>query len=378
MNFQLDPPSGYSDSYLDIRFIVKFDYADKAEVKLFNEITKSEIEILGISSGYILEETTAVAEESVYIEGFINIFNKDKMNNLLSRHVSVPIKCELTLHKNGNTITESNTVEFYNQSQSIDGNVIPFDIEIINSSVNIDKCDPLKLQITCDSEQHYELCLKQKNSPVKLTFEVQVKRGLTEIEIPAAVLYHDLGLNKTPVREFFMYWVKFEGIDYGKYINRQNILINNSKISIKSTKTFMSLPQSRMGPTSLLNEEFVVSSRYLVHTHKRYSGLSPETDLKRMNYVTRFFHEAQNMNMVDESVSLFVNKKNKDNPMLETKKAIHSQAMQDYSSRLIRSFPTPQQKKFLDATLSHPNIPEKAQTMQAPNKDGGCGCSRKK
>ena len=90
MIFKLDPSSGYTDSYLDIEFFITLDPYLKAEVTLFNDTIKEQLEIIGVSSGYITNNSIIVKNKQV--NGHINLFSNDKLNKKLKSYNSVNIR----------------------------------------------------------------------------------------------------------------------------------------------------------------------------------------------------------------------------------------------------------------------------------------------
>ncbi len=114
MEFNLNPPSGYADSYLDIAFTTKFDKSDKVKLRLFNDTTSEQLDILGVTSGYISNGNEAICRDCSGISGHINIFNNDKMNRKFRTHNSVIIRCELECQKDDQTSTIKESVTFYN------------------------------------------------------------------------------------------------------------------------------------------------------------------------------------------------------------------------------------------------------------------------
>ena len=99
MKLILDPPSGHSDSYLDVSFKVETDMSDKIEIQFFNITANEPLEILSVTQGYIFEEYTVITKNTNVVEGFINIFNKDKMNEKLKDYIRVEIKCITKMFK---------------------------------------------------------------------------------------------------------------------------------------------------------------------------------------------------------------------------------------------------------------------------------------
>ena len=78
MRFSLNPPCGYSGTYLDIQFNVEFDQSDKAEIRLINKTSGDNLDILAVSKGYIRNEKIAIIDNSYAMDGYFNLFNKDK------------------------------------------------------------------------------------------------------------------------------------------------------------------------------------------------------------------------------------------------------------------------------------------------------------
>lgn len=379
IDFKLDPSSGYADSYTDIQFVVKFPMADKTEISFFNQVAAMDLDILGVDTGHIVQEITAVVENANLVRGYINLFNKDKMNTRLSDYTSVDIKCKVVSIRGEDTSSEEQTVTFYNQSKSLDGPIIPFDLILNSTEVDVESNVPLRMHIICNTAKKYELCIQSDDGKSKCTFEIYTKDGRTTLDLPSEVICSDLELTKNHHKRFQMYWVKFEGVTYQKTMNRKFIPIDNTELHFNA-KVTNPMPQDRIGPLGPLSDDFVLSGRYFVHTWRRFSGLGNVVEgygPRRLNYLTRFMHEAQNMHQVQERVL----KTHKTNDMTrDVHKAIRDDALQN---RVIRSFPSPKQKEFLTslsgAYLHRPiRKTEESATVPVKRKESGCGCTRKK
>ncbi len=392
MDFTLDPPSGYADSYLDVRFIVRFEKSTETEVRLFNETSGAQLEILSVSGGYIVEENIAVVRNADSIEGRINLFNKDKMNKNLRNYTSVDIKCSVVRKIDGQSHSEEQTISFYNQSKSIDSNIIPFDINLINQQIDIVSNVPMHMQIVCDKEKRYELCVMSEDRRNKCVFEIYTKNGRMKVSIPSEILWSDLELKKSSRKKFSIYWVKFEGIDYSKFMNRRYIPIDGTTLSFNS-KEMKPLPQSRNGPTGKnLTSDFVLSDRYFVHTYKTFSGFGDYSESfgkKKLDYLTRFMHEAQSMHKVSESVKTMQLEQH--DMSVEVERALQEQSMADkiHRHKQIKAFPVQKQKEFFKQfqyayTKKHVqgqpqrNLQSVSERPVATQNKKGCGCARKK
>lgn len=397
INFRLDPMSGYADSYLDIKFTAKFDMTPTSEIRIYNDTTGSNLEILSVSHGYIASETLAIVKNSTQIEGYINLFNKDKTNSGLRSFVGVDIRCEvISYNDDGEKIeTQQRSVTFYNQSQSLDGNIIPFDLIVVNGHIDIQNHVPLKLHVVSDRESRYELCIRTEDGTHSCTIEVIAKNGTTSIEVPSEIIWSDLELSQLAImKKFDIYWTKFEGVNHMKFLNRKYIKIDNTRLTF-SHKDMIPQATNRIGPTGEpLSDDFVLSDRYFVHTLKhwsRYGGAVMGFGTQRLNKLTAFWHESQNMHSVETAIKTFdaENAQATGNDK-EIKKALWHQRR----SEIIRSRSSKHKKELLSG-LSNIYTKRTVQTMSTDlnyvsgpsvanvsparaKKPGGCGCSRKK
>lgn len=299
MNIVLSPPSGHADSYLDITFRIRFDEkVDQAKITVFNDTVNEPLDILGVIGGFISLETTAIFKDSLMAEGFINIFNQDKMNKKLGAYQSVDIRFVAEVTINGEQSTIENVVVFYNESQSLDADIIPFDVSIDNPDLDIASGEPLRINVTSDVDKSYEIAIKSEFSEAVCNFMVAARKGRTSISIPSEVIYSDLELDRKRSTKCGLYYVKRKGVTYARLMNHVYIAISNSALTFRAPKTLMPKAQTRLSPIGTeLGDDFVLSDRYLVHTHKDFSSFGKKTDFhpRRLSYLTRFFHESQDM-----------------------------------------------------------------------------------
>ncbi len=380
INFNLTPSSGYADSYWDIKFTVEFDMADLSIVKIFNKTINEDIDILGVSSGYIKNEKTAIDKNVNQIEGYINIFNKDKMNKKFINFLSVDIECVVEMHRGSNVSEEKQTLVFYNEGKSLDASVIPFDLVIDNTNIDIKNNIPLRMHVICESEKLIELCIRSETGDVECPFDVFAKKGRTDVVLPSEVIFHDLDFNKNSLRKFNIYYIKHEGIDLSGFVNRKYISIHNSRIELNS-RLLTPEPQTRIGPTSInLSNDFVLSDRYFVHTYKEYTSYSGRLmhSKEKMTNLTRFMHESQHMMAISEKKKK-VKKLDVDKEK-QIRKEIRRQSFRDEFSKkeafkfsenpLLTKLHKSYSKKINKSTIDV--------TKKSVRKSGGCGCSRKR
>lgn len=376
MKFSLDPPSGHVNSYLDIKFKLEFENIENAEIEIFNKSNGEKLEILAISNGFIKNETTIVVNNTKTLEGYINIFNKDKLNILLKDKPSVDIEAVVSFIKKESVYKQNKIVTFYNESQSVDREIIPFDLNIHNKLISVENNEPLKITIMSNNYRKHELSIKDSIDASKFfTFDIMTKPGETTFEIPLPVLYYELNIEKFHWKNFDLYWSKFEGVDYMKVMNRKYIKIQDSTIKF-SKGNFKPLPQKRMGPVSNLDKNFVLSDRYFVHTFKEFSGFGSDTlniaRLKRLNFVQNESQQMQNLSASLQRHS-------------DIKEIKHSTRQTELSRKNIQSFGNSRNKQFFE-TLNESIIKDgqeqfstfEVSKTSTENKKSGCGCSRKK
>ncbi len=385
IKFFLDPPSGHADSYTDVQFVVEFDKAERAEIKIFNQSNEEQLEILSVNSGRIIDENIAVSKNVSSIEGHINVFNRDKMNVGLKNFVSVDIRCEAHLTRGGETVVEKEVFVFYNESKSLDSEIIPFDLEFHDKTVDIPNQIPLRMTVVSDVEKRYELCIRSQDSKHKCTFEITTQVGSTLVEIPATVLYSDLSLKSSNIHPFHVYWVKFEGVDYQKFMNRKYVKLPDSRLFFKRGPVNLQA-QKRAGPTGKpLPQSFILSDRYLVHTWKEFSAFNKKTshNMIKMRRLSAFLHEAQGMQAVVQSIQTFGTKEQtspefshalRQNTLSPKRKAKRIGIQKEKS--FFETHSKVYTKKSVDHLLTDPG--RSIRSFSHPAKAGGCGCSRKK
>ncbi len=395
MNFSIDPPSGHASSYMDIKFSIKFEKADKVIVKLYNKVTDENIHILGVMSGHILNETDAVSKNTTSVEGFFNVFNRDKMNDKLADFVAVDIECRATFYRGDVETKQSRTVTFYNESKSLDGSVVPFDLIVENPEIDIKHNIPLKLQIVCSEEKKYELAIRSAHGEHNYQFEVMTKKGMLDLVIPSELLFFNLGIKRNPINRFSIYYVKLEGVDLSGFRNRKFIPISNTNLKFNSLSVMPEI-QHRQDPIGRdLSDEFIISDRYFVHTFREFSGYGgrlSHSNRKLLN-MSRFLFEAQHMNKKSfEPKSLRA--AGKPDATKNIRKEMRRSSLEsnyqnrfggkDSSDKLLSTVSASYARKYSTAK-SDLAVPESRKAGRQVNvlgkpakKSGGCGCARKK
>lgn len=362
MNVVLSPPSGHAESYLDITFRARFNEpVEQVEITIFNDTSGESLDILGVIGGHIVLGKTAVFRKTQLAEGFINIFNRDKMNKKFGFYRSVNIKFIARIMTNGNEHVIEDVVTFYNESKSLDADIIPFDMVLDSTKIDIEHNIPMGIQIISDVEKSYEICIKADNSDTRCNFVVSTKRGRTNIQIPAEIIYADLELENEINRRkrYRLYYVKREGVTFARLMNKKYVPIADTQITFRLPEKIMPQAQSRLSPTGTeLSKDFVLSDRYLVHTHKDFSSFGKKTDFhpRRLDHLTRFLHEAQHMTESQNRIRSF--KVTKDDLTDETRETMRSDALRRQSrikqahrypkdrEQMMQSFSTTYEEQF--------------------------------
>jgi len=395
MNFSIDPPSGHASSYMDIKFSLDFDKADKVVIKLHNKATSEDIHILGVMSGHILNETEAVSKNTNSIEGFFNVFNRDKMNDKLADFVAVDIQCQATFYRGEAKTKQSRTVTFYNESKSLDGSVVPFDLVVENPNIDIKHNIPLKLQIVCSAEKKYELAIRSVSGEHNYQFEVVTKKGRLDLVIPSELLFFNLGIKRNPINRFGIYYVKLEGVDLSGFRNRKFIPISNTNLKFNSLSVMPEI-QQRQDPVGRdLSDDFVISDRYFVHTFREFSGYGgrlSHSNRKLLN-MSRFLFEAQHMNQ-KSSEPKKLRAAGKQDATKNVRKEMRRSSLEsnyqnrfggkDSSEKLLSTVSSSYARKYSTTKrdLAEPESRKTGRQVKVfgrpAKKSGGCGCARKK
>jgi len=267
-------------------------------------------------------------------------------------------------------------------SKSLDNTIIPFDLVIDNSQIDMKNNIPLSMHIVCDAERKYELCIKDEDNTARCTFEVITKEGCTDILLPSEIIWSDLRLSQNYDKIFRLYWVKFEGKDHMNFVNRTYVPIDNGRITFNDNK-IMPQSQRRLSPTmSDLPRDFILSHRYFVPTWKDFSGFNMDNlNYNAMSYQIRFLNEIQdkeqqvqsfgaNEGEIETQRAIF----NYDNiiPTSPTQQLVRKAFAASYTNVL---FPNETDRKYV-TTFSHKDNPQP--TVTAQKRAGGCGCSRKR
>ena len=387
MNFSLNPPSGHSHSCLDVQFDFSAEKLDKVELEIFNDTIQEQLELLSVSDGYILGETKGISTSS-QVTGHINIFNKDKMNEKFQDYISVQIRCKATITRDGAKDIEESSIEFFNESKSIDAEVIPFDLIIDNPQLDVKNNIPLSMHMVCDSARKFELSIRSDDGKDYCTFEVMSKKGRADFILPSEVIFSDTNFYLNWHKKFRIYWVKFEGIDYLKFMNRKYIRLPESQITLNS-KEIMPLPQERQGPLGVLSEDFVLSHRYFVHTWKDFSefGDVPQMTQLDIQKRRRFVHEIQDLpvpglgstqpvksNIAAGKEILQTEKLRK--PEYDPRQRVLLNAYRNAFDK--NRAATKSDERYTQTTLQTKQTKPVVAPMGNQPRKGGCGCARKR
>ncbi|MHA2279306.1 MAG: hypothetical protein ACXAC5_00235 [Promethearchaeota archaeon] len=310
MYLKLDPSSGFADSYFDIEFVVTFERTAKSVVTLYNDTSQEHLDIVGVSLGYIQEGNQAVIKGENQLRGHFNIFNDDKMNKKFALYSSVNIRCQVNhFNEDDESIgTEEETLIFYNESHSLDAEIIPFDLVVYDRVIDVENNEPLKIDIISGLPKKYELCIQSADFKSSCHIEISALKGRTTIEIPAALLAYDLELHTHGRKEFYIYYVKFQGTNLSRLANRKYYRIENTELTFTYKKGLSLKPQSRLDPAGrLFSRKFVVSDRYLVLCPREYSGFARKSEFspEKLMDLTMLVHEGQHMENLAKEMQQF-------------------------------------------------------------------------
>ncbi len=325
MNLKLDPPSGFSDSYLDIEFIAKFNKAPKSIFTLYNDTFDQQLDIIGVGSGYILEGNTAVVKNSHQLRGHFNIFNHDKMNEKFRSYASVSIRCKVEHFNEDNHLTgvEEESLIFYNESHSLDSEIIPFDLIMHNKTINLDDNEPLKIDLISGIPKYYVLCIRSADKKSQCHFEISAKKGRTTINIPASFITHDLELSSHRKKKFDIYYVLYQGATFSRLANRKYIKIDNTDLDFLGDIGIK--PQVRKDPAGrTYSNKFILSDRYLVLCPREYSGFSGKSEFGpgKLMDLTMLVYEGQHMENLSKELKQFSSTNDSSDKISKTKKLI--------------------------------------------------------
>lgn len=310
MNFSLDPSSGFADSYLDVEFSVVVPDHPKVVIHIHNETSGDQLQILGTSFGHILNGNNLILKNKISTTGHINIFNHDKMNKKFLAYRSVTLKCiaEFYDNKNQKIGEEEESVIFYNETHSLDADIIPFDLIIHNKTVNVTENEALSIDVISDIPRKYELCINSLDDKLRCHMEVTARAGKTTVSIPAEFLYYDLSLRDNKNKKFKFSYVKHQGTTISRVANRRYISIQDSEINFQISGGMTPVPQCRRDPIGrLISEKFVISDRYLVMCPGEYSGFARKSEFgkEKLMDLTMMINEGQHMYALSRQIKQF-------------------------------------------------------------------------
>jgi hypothetical protein len=376
MKLIIDPPSGTPDSYFDVRFRVSLDQrAKKITATVFNKTYGQQLDLIGVHSGYIVDENIAIFENTKSIEGFVSLFIGDRKNTQF-RGPYIDIDVKLVIETDRVQETTLSAV-FYNESSSLDAGIVPVDINLLNKEVQLHQNEPLRFNIMADREKTIELVIRSEQDR-ESTFLVAAKSGLVYIEIPAAILAHDLQVGGFPVK-CSLFYIQKEGITYSRFLGRRYMPVADSGIVLKGPLLLES--QQSIDPLGQpLSHDFVLSDRYFVPTPKEFSAFRvyDDYDIDKISKLSLYLHEAQDMESI-QRIFAFQAKK-QESKMEEVAKTIAHETL----LRTMQSKHTidPQRIEMFNAyrdsfnpNTQTPLTPVSASSPSPVKK--GCGCGRK-
>src|SRR3990167_3428795 len=223
MIIKLDPSSGYDNSYYDVRFFLTLNKKIDTNFKLsfINRNVSRKLEILAISKGFIDSAGVAHIDSCRTVDGYINLFNDDKMNKELARFHKVEIEC--IVETKDETINEIAT--FYNESYSTDQEIIPFQIFLENDTIDLSKSQPLRFFVLADAERSFHISLESLDNTLSTDFYILTKNGKISFEIPPEILHYELSLYKMKHLDFQFCYLKRHGVNYNNTINEKKIVV---------------------------------------------------------------------------------------------------------------------------------------------------------
>lgn len=339
MMFKLDPASGHSDSYFDVEFDVEFEKCEEAVITFFNESSSEQLNIIGVTSGYIKNSNTAIVNHASKLKGHINIFNDDKMNNKFSLYGYVKIKCSIKLFNEEVLIHEDSSVlEFYNEAESLDAGILPFDFILHTKEINIEDNEPILIDIISGLDNKYEISIMSEDESLECAMQISCRGGKTSIHIPSEFAYYDLDLFNNINKKYKFYYSKIQGMSFSRLASRKHIAIENSNIKFIPPKySITPSPQNRLSPSGkILDNSFTISDRYLVLCPSQYSGLKSKSSVSSQISINNVFliHEGHNMKKINEKIKKttpFSETGGSQGKIQETQKHIHDQKLREKS-----------------------------------------------
>lgn len=379
MQITITPSSGHFDKYLDIYFKIKFDtFIENGKLTFLNtSMNDQSIEILGSNTSIIHNGIELLVNKTDTVDGFLNLFPNDASTFNLQQLNTVEIK--ISLNCPDTSIVDN--ISFFNESISIDSNILPFDLQIINKTIDIEKHEPLKISIISQVQNKYEFVIMSECKTKQYVFDVLCHPGQNDIEIPASVLFEELQLDKFGFSSFIMSWIKFQGKDFKGFLLRKNIHIPFVKIKFNGTVNFRPLPSVftdlKGDPFS---NSFILSDRYLVPVHKEFSafGKNKTFDNRYLFFMMLYRHENQDIR--DEIHKITLEKRTTSNKIIETatilnsinNENIHYHVPSNAKMSMAGDF-----KYLYVKPVSQQKSNQASAVINSPVKSKGCGCGRK-
>ena len=220
--------------------------------------------------------------------------------------------------------SDDKTITFYNESQSLDADIVPFDIIVRNNIIDLSKKETLVFDLVSRTLRKYEICVKSQDESVSCTIEISSKLNKTTIEVPWELLYHDLNLKVNKNKQFQIYYVSIKGTNLSRLANRQYIPLESCKIKFIIPEYLTLSPQSRNGPVSKSSNNFIVSDRYFVLCPKEYSGFAKKSEFakEKLMDLTMLINEGQHMETLSKQIKRFSTDKEVSSKIQNTQKVI--------------------------------------------------------
>lgn len=350
MQLSLNPPSGHDNSYYDVAFIIQLnndERGDNAKISLWNTTINQQLNIIASDCGTVVNEQYIICKKTpTVITGYINLFNEDKLNVQLEKHVNINIKC--VIEYESRTIEE--TIPFYNESYSSDRKVLPFFVDIPRK-YHLDSGDDFIIDLITQEETSINFQLHCVDNNRSFDFHVFSKNGKLSIHIPPEIIAYELFNLKQSDKNISLYYMKRHGVNYFNSVNRKKIPIPNCSTMVYGKLSLK--PQTRNNPIGeiLSYDDFPPSDRYFVPVNKDYSYIK----LPKINSRTWYGSVLKN-EILDIQTSEYLYEEEKDDPL-------------------------PVKEKNFFADIYNVYINKNVQTLKSLDIDKGgkkdCGCSRK-
>lgn len=371
-----DPPSGYVETLTDVRFRVEFPPSAQATVTFTNQISQKPVEVLLSTNGSVLGGEKVVVRDTHFAEGFLNLFQSKQDVRQLSHFASIDFVCKLErVEKAESTPTvETQTINFFNESMSLDGNVLPFDMAVEDPIIDVQSNQPLRLVISAQNEAKYQLAIMSVSEQYKFPFQIRTRQGKFSIEVPIAILFHELALPKSHGQRFQLFWLKHEGRSTSGLTTKRFIPIPNCQVEFIRPNLCLD-PQVRLGPLGLpLGDNFVLSDRFFVPTFEEFTGFGAYKRISKRELIIASLLAPELIDMRDQQLAM-LNQHRKEHGQQLIKPGVDHDGI-----RLIHYIPRSPAAQITEdfAVSAHAALYHGDEGETGPPRKKGCGCGRKK